>query len=221
MKGKIIKFARTKKLRNVLALTLVFGILAGVLGVVSSRPVAAQPSTSNATDERHSTPVSVVNTPLPVTGTLGVSGNVGINGTVRVSNPGTTTPVPLVVSDTSSPGRTPFQTLITRTTVGFTSFDVPSDKRFVVEFVSGRCTSPQALTVAAAEVFTQVGSSGALPHDFVPQLVFAGLSNAYTFSQQTRIYADGGTTVYLTIDSAGTGVAECSATLSGYLENQS
>ena len=71
-------------------------------------------------DERpHSTPVSVVNTPLPVTGTLDVRGNIGIDGTVRVSNPGTSTPVPLVVSDTSSPGRTPFQTLINRTDSGW------------------------------------------------------------------------------------------------------
>ncbi len=158
-----------KKLLNVLSLALVFGILAGVLGFVSTHPAGAQPSTSNATDERpHSTPVSVVNTPLPVTGTLDVRGNIGIDGTVRVSNPGTSTPVPLVVSDTSSPGRTPFQTL-------------PSDKRFVVEFVSGRCNLPETLTVVAAEVWTQVGS-GPLPHTFVPQLVFARLSDAYTFN---------------------------------------
>ncbi|HYT22823.1 MAG TPA: hypothetical protein VEW05_21650 [Candidatus Polarisedimenticolia bacterium] len=171
-----------KKLLNVLSLALVFGILAGVLGFVSTHPAGAQPSTSNATDERpHSTPVSVVNTPLPVTGTLDVRGNIGIDGTVRVSNPGTSTPVPLVVSDTSSPGRTPFQTLINRTTGGFTFFDVPSDKRFVVEFVSGRCNLPETLTVVAAEVWTQVGS-GPLPHTFVPQLVFARLSDAYTFN---------------------------------------
>lgn len=97
-----------------------------------------------------------------------------------------------------------------------TLFNVPSDRRLVIEFVSGSCTtvgSIQALTVGIAST---VGGFGAL---HLLDLAFAPFSNTILrVSQQTRIYGDPGSTVSLLVGGAfgAGGGATCTLVFSGH-----
>lgn len=97
-----------------------------------------------------------------------------------------------------------------------TLFTVPSDRRLVIEFVSGSCItvgSMQGFTVGTASTAGGVGALHLL------NLVLAPFSNTILHvSQQTRIYADPGSMVSLAVGGGfGAGAsATCTLVYSGH-----
>jgi len=180
-------------------------------------------------DQAHAekpTPVSVVSpVPLPVTGS--VNGSVSISGTpnVFVTN---TDGNPLPTRDVDNPARTPIQFKLCQTSSfgggnpGVTctdhSFQVSSEYRLVIEYISGQCFfTPAVVTSIQLAVSTRVGGSSASHNLHL-------LSNALDqrdldIGQQVRIYADPDTSVGLSFGASagpGTGSISCDVTLSGY-----
>jgi hypothetical protein len=162
-----------------------------------------------------SAPVTIVNPlPVPVAGSVAVSGTANVN----VVN----APLRVAVDATQQP----FQK--TLCTVGWppgclstpSSFNVPSDKRLVIEYVSGQCdTASLAESVGLMSVSTLV-SSVPTSHYVVPQFLGSvGSVKLYGSAQQTRIYADPGTQVYASASGFPTGSVGCLVSLSGYLVN--
>lgn len=139
--------------------------------------------------------------------------------------------VPLPSRDVDNPARRPFQTTLCRgygsaELCGTTphSYSVPNNSRLVIEFVSGTCppagtSLPTGLNVTGALLQTVAGGTAAT-HLFAvsPGLSIGGL-NGVAVSQQTRIYADPGTTVTLSADVGGLGVSgsmTCTLAISGH-----
>jgi hypothetical protein len=105
---------------------------------------------------------------------------------------------PLMVRDLDNPARQPFQVELDQTTF---AFSVPAGKRLVIEFVSARANSAPGFSLLSINVVTTVGGV-TLQHPFVPVFVGKnGVDNSYTVSQPTRLYADPGTTVDITLGS--------------------
>jgi hypothetical protein len=187
-------------------LALVFCVLALVLGIVANRRVGAAGPPSGLD-------VHVVNNPLPVA----IASNVGISGAVPVTNPGTLTPVPLVVSEVDGPGHTPLQAEFTGDT---TTYTVPAGKLLVIEFISGTCLQPAGTHVIEAVIGTTVAPETVSRfHSFLPIANAADPASVF-FSNQTHLYASGGTKVTSNPAYVGTGSASCFGTLSGYLTNE-
>jgi hypothetical protein len=185
-----------------------------------------------------SAPVTVVNTPLPVTGTTTVSGtvnatqsgawNVGITGTPMVSVTNANKSL-LLVRDVDNPALQPFvfDLCAPITPAGpcpSNSFTIPSTtatgqpvQRFVVEYVSGGCGLGIGSFFDHIAVVTSVNGTGGT-YQVIPTL--AGQEspiNVYSFAQQLRGYADAGTDARLDVSTTGAGFPQCTATVSGYL----
>ena len=135
-----------KQFGKLLLLTLGFGILAAVLSSVTSGPVSAQdPGPPGGLGVR------VVNTPLPVTGSLSLSGNNATN--------------PFLVRDVDNAGRQAF----VHRNVCFLFTDIPcndsltapADSRLVVETASVIVDVPVGQKPLAV-IFA--GSAGAIPN---------------------------------------------------------
>jgi len=172
------------------------------------------------------TPVSVVSpVPLPVTGS--VNGSVSISNTpnVFVTN---TDGNPLPTRDVDNPARTPFQIkLCQQASFGGGnpggactdhSFQVPSEYRLVIEYISGECFfTPDVVNSIQLAVSTTVGGSSA-PHSL--HLLSNALDRrVLDFGHQVRIYADSDTSVGLNFSASagpGAGSISCRLTLSGY-----
>lgn len=180
-------------------------ILVGTLTVVNPRSGEAQIG---------STPVRVVNTPLPVTGSVNaavtgdvnanVSGNVGLEPGTTVQIAGTPNvligntdaePVPVVMND----ARDAFQTRVTltiapgSTTSQVTLVDVPFGKRLVIEHVSSRVQGPGGERYIAFFTTTAYGGTafGSASHWLV--LAYQGTFSSIdilTASHDMRVYAD-------------------------------
>jgi hypothetical protein len=164
-------------------------ILVGTIALVTPPEViAAQPAPLPPAQN-----VNVVNTPLPVTGTISV-GNLGDN--------------PLPIVDVDNAARGAFQTVLGQ--VG--SFEVPAGKRLVIEYLSGRINVNAGCTVAIG-VRTQLQNQSAVEH-FIP--VTPGFGAVLLFSQRTRLYADG-TASILTEQGGGCTSVSVSTSISGYL----
>jgi hypothetical protein len=101
----------------------------------------------------------------------------------------------------------------------YQDYVVPSDKRLVIEFVSGTCEVEAPGRTTAGYIRTTVGSL-TIAHAFVPVFTASTAdTNILVFSQSTRLYADPGTELSATISIYG-GSGSCSSfAFSGYLTN--
>ena len=137
------------------------------------------------------------------------------------------TPTPVIVKNTTKTtipvnivADQPFQVRLDRSTGD--SFTVPSGKRLVIESVSGSFNGDQGARLLSVSLQTTV--SGTLAdHFFVPTFMAenngGGLITDYLgFSQETRLYADAGTTVTLIISQTnGKNINGWDVGVSGYL----
>jgi hypothetical protein len=94
---------------------------------------------------------------------------------------------------------------------------VPADKRLVIEYVSASCgTANLSGTLPFLSLLTSVGGTSA-GHVFVPQAVGSTTnSKLYAVAQQTRLYADPGSSVSALASGVGS-TAGCFVSFSGYL----
>ena len=149
--------------------------------------------------------VNIVNpVPLPVTGTVSVDGTVNVR-------------------DVNAAAAKPFQKLLRQGTIpNVPSFTVPANERLTIEFVSGECHTQNSLNDPTPgtvfEIQTTAGGTD-VEHKFFPKLFRAFVLVAplatyyYGSTDQTRLYADPGTTVSLggiILDYS------CQVTVSGY-----
>jgi len=111
--------------------------------------------------------VNVVNTPLPVTGTISV-GNLGDS--------------PLPVRDVDNPARQP---------VHFGSkYTVPAGKRLVIEYISARFRTSATCGFLEVRLLDDIFNSSEL-HSFYPTFVGTdSTERRYGLSQETKIYVE-------------------------------
>lgn len=226
--------------------TMLVGLGIG-LGGVALGSLPGQP-TLQADGKRPTIPVAVENTPtvnvrtLPaITGSVSIAGqpvSVNVNTLPAVQlAPGTTVGVtggnfsfsntastPIFTRDKDNPALAPFQaTLCASPTInpcGNTPIDfaVPVGKTLVIEFVSTACFSnTTGSVVGALSLLTTVGGVLA-QHRLAPGQ--PDIFGTIIANQQTRIYADAGTTIFLANGAQNNGQpgsASCNAVLSGYL----
>lgn len=98
-------------------------------------------------------------------------------------------------------------------------YTVPADKRLVIEYADGSCTSPGNISGAGVSV-VENGNVG-IVHNIavVPQGAGPFGGNAFVFGQSLRLYADPSTEVqmfFVTTDK--TGDTSCGENINGYLE---
>jgi hypothetical protein len=176
-------------------------------------------------------PVTVVNTPLPVSlsGTGNIAGTVAATqsgawnvdvaslpavqlapgATVGVSGFTNTEATPLFTSDVDAAARRPFAvelcSSLDSNLCGGEPFSVnlPVGERFVIEQVSGGCSD-----VHVAAIFASLNGR-------IYTHRFPMIGSTYNFSQLTRIYVDGGVPAGLRVQPPPAGT--CSMTLSGHL----
>jgi hypothetical protein len=96
---------------------------------------------------------------------------------------------------------------------------VPSGKRLVIETVTARCYVPPG-QVPFIELTTVLGTSP-IDHFLAPvKTGVFGSSEIFAATNAVRLYADAGTIVTFRFSrSLSTGLAGCSLTISGYLED--
>ncbi len=221
---------------NVAAGVAALLILVGTLTVVSPRTGEAQIG---------STPVRVVNTPLPVTGNVNaaVTGNVNANvaGTVGLT-PGATVQVAgvadvLIGNTDSAPvpvvdlndARDPFQTRVflsieAGSTQEQVAFEIPSGKRLVIEHVSSRVQGPAGERYIAGLQTNVFGNNpGGARHwlVFAYQGTFSGI-DLLTASHDMRVYAEptGVSPNFIVTRTGSLGSTFAELNISGYLVNQ-
>jgi hypothetical protein len=164
-----------------------------------------------------SAPVTITGPlPLPITGTTSLSGPISITGT-------------LSTRDVDNPARSPFQatlctsgSFLSSTPPGCSNLDfktqVPSNRRMVIEYVSGECSVGGAVGFIRLGISTTVAGVGADHRLHLQQDPLD--SRFFDITQQKRLYADPGTFVGLggSAGSAGAnpGSYRCTVTLSGY-----
>jgi hypothetical protein len=141
-------------------------------------------------------------------------------------------PKTTLIRDVDNPANEPFaQTLCISSTAGGCSaapgqFTVPTVKgatsapvqRLVIEYYSAQC---QFFSAADGGLNLEVITAGSDNFYYIGPLSLDStslLTNPYKINQQTRIYADPGTNVYLNSGSGvGPGSLTCTVTVSGYL----
>jgi hypothetical protein len=180
--------------------------------------------------------VNVVNTPLPVQGT--VSGTVSISGTpsvnvantpnVNVANtPNVNVTNTVTTIDAANPASQPFQ----RAEVvswnnpnligGDATFTVPAGKRLVIEVVSYSLFLPTGTRPTLNFIDVSTANSNQSPVSYYVPVSLQGnngTEDVFTGNSLTRLYADPGSTVDVAVRSNSTsGLA--SVSVSGYLVN--
>ena len=121
---------------------------------------------------------------------------------------------PALVRDVDRPGREPFHNTVTVTnTIDVTLFNVPADKRLVIEFVSGFCTTTQTVPVHTVRL------SGSVDHFLTPTVFPTGVSTTFAvITQLARIYAAPLAAVKITVfPTAANATTTCSISVSGHL----
>jgi hypothetical protein len=139
------------------------------------------------------------------------TGCASTGGDVAVVN---TAQSPALVRDVDRPGREAFQTTGTVTnTLEVTLFHVPSDKRLVVEFVSGFCNSSQNVPVHTVRL------SGSVDHFLSPTVSPTGPGSAFAvITQPTRIYVAPLAPLKVTVfPTAANPTTSCAISISGHL----
>lgn len=195
-----------------------------------------------AVGKQEATPVSVVNTPLPVsqqgTSSVNVTNSslaVTVSGTPNVNASGSSVvvansvdnsdnPIPLLTRDADNPVANALQVELCSEDGGSTfcdsrfnspqpTYTVPSGERFAVQFVSGTCGSSTG-TVYSTEVQTSLGAS-TVDHEIMLSPISGSVESL--LSQQVRFYADPSSTIQLFYTTSGSaGHTWCDLELSGY-----
>jgi hypothetical protein len=94
---------------------------------------------------------------------------------------------------------------------------VPAGKRLVVEFISGRFTTPAGGHILSSIIFGN-NANGDIADELSPNLVTAGNFNVFMISQPMRAYYDAGTSLRVVVVlTSGTFAASPTFTLHGYL----
>jgi hypothetical protein len=164
------------KLKNSVFALVGLLALVGTISVLTPRSGFGQKAGAQPSTIPPPLNVNVVNTPLPVTGTISV-GNLGDS--------------PLPVRDVDNPARQPVQFKLGATD----SYTVPNGKRLVIEYVSAEIFSFSSCTLTVARLKTTAGGVEQ-EHQFYLQLVGTNVTNRYyAANQQTRLYADPNTEV--------------------------
>ena len=129
------------------------------------------------------------------------------------------------VQDIDNPARQPFQmTLCTSLFGSFgngctDTFTVPSNKRLVISYVSGTCTSSLSTMASGLRISTVVDNQP-VRHLAHTQLLGATTqARVYDIAQQVTIYADPGTNVSTTIGGFPTSGPSCLFAVSGHHVN--
>ena len=205
-----------KRFSRALVATFGFVVLGCVISLVPQKSATGNPDRVHVHDDGKTENVNVVNTPLPVKGTVnasqngtwnvGITGNpsvnvgtptvnlgagstVGINGSVQIGNTATS---PVLVRDVENPARHPIQIELCNG-IGLPcdpslrdEVKVPSGEEVVIEYVSGVCSAPASTTVFL-NLFT---TAGGVPEFHYFNEITVGPSGSTQFGQLTRIYAD-------------------------------
>ena len=208
--------------KNLLIASICLVALIGLIAAMT--PVTSQgqgqgPPTSNV-NVVNTPSVNVANTPTVNAQQSGVW-SVGVTGTaaVHIVNE---LDSPVLERDVDQPARQPFQRGVSLAFpagegTANAEFTVPANKRLVIEYVSARISLTDG-TLHWFSVRTAAGSSTGT-HYFA-SISIASLPNVYTISQQTRLYANPGSTVTIEarrIFNPDIGADSGSATISGYL----
>ena len=128
-------------------------------------------------------------------------------------------PLPLPV-DVTNPPPVPFQTHLC--TFGSPipnctdTLTVPAGKRLVIEYVSGSCISSLVTTAHSLHINTHVGGVLSDHRAFIQFIAADATLKSYAIAQQTRIYADPGTTVHVGVGGFPISGPTCSVALSGH-----
>jgi hypothetical protein len=104
---------------------------------------------------------------------------------------------------------------------------IPAGKRVVIEFVTATAKLPsgQMIELDISTYVRWTKADGAVQeelvsHAFVPVNKVSGAKDWYVLSEATKIYASGGTAIFLIATrSAATGVANVRVNISGYFED--
>jgi hypothetical protein len=156
--------------------------------------------------------VNVLNTPLAVTGSVTTSGKVDLvpGATVSVGNPAD------IAKSFGIQQPVAFELTFDRLTNGGVPFTVPTNKRLIIEYISGTCI------LASAGIFDlnlQLGSTIAPGYHLFSQdqIPFA----RPTFNHMVKIYANAGSILNLaaaeTSSSGSSAFLTCKVTASGQL----
>ena len=230
-----------KKLKSAVLGVVCVGVLAFGISLLTSTPAPAVP----APPPTPAIPVTVVNTPLPVQGT--VTANIGnaavpVTGTVAVStlppiSLGNTETTPMFVRDVDNPARRPVLgscDMVNAPGGGFQSCNigfyspsgnfttVPTGSRLVIEYVSGELDLPTGAIPDEFNVRTSLGNAYT-GISFDPRFVGSiAATDLWKVSQQTRMYEDPGSTVVLEVSTTAPASSTFFAgvTVTGYLVNQ-
>lgn len=175
--------------------------------------------------------VSVTNTPsVQVTNVpaVTISGTPGVNAiNLPLSNRGATPNGAVFTKNVDEPSRQPFQTgfvmqVAANQSYTQTSFAVPAGKELVIEYINVAGELPNGVLNAGIQT-TAGGAATPFPYDIPTIFQFTDTNNSNFFdgTSHTRIYADPGTTVTLTISTLGTnilnGTGPTGFNVSGYL----
>lgn len=214
-------------------------LLSSLLAVLLCAQLVAQTAPPTAPPIKPPDDVNVVNTPsvnVVNTPTVQLAGTstVQVSGTtnVHVQNDSTT---PVVVQDVSTPRRTPFQAQPAFPAVPFIgdnpvleSIKVPAGQRLVIEHVSARAVLPFQgqspvvyFSISTTVAGVTVDHSLNVPQNFICTACASPGGSLNVVSQETKFYADAGTTVQLAAQAVG-GSAEAidiKFAISGYLED--
>jgi hypothetical protein len=212
-----------------------------ILSVFVFAPVATYGQTAKPPSDVNvvNTPnVKVANTsadpvPTQAQGTTTIAGtvqaqqsgswDVGITGTPTFKV-GNTADSPVPSRDVDNPVRQPFVAVLQSANPSNRSFQVPLGKRLVIEYVSGigqMRSGQKILTVSLQTELVLNGQQIGVRHHFTPVLTgtktfpIAGNLDAFVVSQQTRLYAEQGSTVELSTDVTEEGFG-FTVTVSGY-----
>jgi hypothetical protein len=192
----------------------------GVLAVLGATGMLMNSHRAAAQGPPDGLAVRIVNpVPVPVTGSLTTSGNVAAtqSGPWNVGIAGNSEANPLWTRDADNPARHPF--ILTGNTPPNETFfavavpvgSVPAGQRYVIEHYSASCTLTTGGVLSDINVFLPDGSSddSATPHQLDTSPQWQGSGN-------TRLYADPGAGIKVSLRPLGGGIQSCGVTVSGY-----
>jgi len=204
---------------RVLLTVMVLLALVNLAGLRKSGQVIAQ-------NQNQPDPVHIVSPlPLPVTGNTTVSGSVAAtqSGNWNVGISGNSATNPLFTRDVDNPARQPVQielcTFDGAFSCGsiFSSYQVSSTRRLVVEYVSGECLRDPTTKISLLPSLSTSVANVLGDHKFFAEqaAVESPTTARHVIHQETRIYADPGT--FVNLNPGGVGFESiCAVTLSGY-----
>lgn len=151
----------------------------------------------------------------------GISAAAAADKSVMVAN---TEAEPIPARDVDGAARQPFQRFLVEqindgefNAADRVAFTVPAGKRLVIEHVSLLCVAPTGQKLRV-RIDATAGGSAFHQLPLANEGSFQGGKDDHKASQQTRIYADGGTEVYFRVArNSASGVAGVNASVSGYL----